>query len=216
MNDTISLYILGVVKDVYLNALFQPLAPVAFRYVPERDYRFLVASTDPNKLEAVNEQVKGEWKKLFPATLYPGRLMEERMVMALDHFDAVVIIYSFLGLVAIVMSVSGLFGLMSIHLQKRTKEIGIRKILGASIPHILYKTSQLFILVMFISFAVGGLLGSFMVNKMMDSVWEYYEAVNPKVFMLAVTILFAIASVTIYSIVRRATTANPAEALRYE
>lgn len=216
MNDTVSLYIVGVVKDVFLNALFQPLAPVAFRYVPERDYRYLVASTDPAKLEDVNGQIREEWKKLFPATLYPGRLMEERMVMALDHFDAVVIIYSFLGLVAIVMSVSGLFGLMSIHLQKRTKEIGIRKILGASVPHILYKTSQLFLVVMCLSFVVGGLLGSVMVNKLMDSVWEYYEAVNPKVFMMAVFILLSIASVTIYSIVRRAATANPVNALRYE
>jgi hypothetical protein len=216
MNDTVSLYIVGVVKDVYLNALFAPLAPVAFRYVPESEYRYLVASTDPGRMEAVNEEIKAEWKKLFPATLYPGRPMEERMVMALDHFDAVVIIYSFLGLVAIVMSVSGLFGLMSIHLQKRTKEIGIRKILGATIPHIFLKTSRLFLVIMFISFAFGGLLGAVMVNKLMDSVWEYYEAVDTKVFVLGVSILFAIASVTIYSIVRKATTANPAEALRYE
>jgi len=216
MNDTVSLYVVGVVKDVYLNALFQPVAPLAFRYAPEGSYRYLVASTNPSSVEAVNDQVRNEWKKLFPATLYPGRLMEERMVMALDHFDAVVIIYSFLGLVAIVMSVSGLFGLMSIHLQKRTKEIGIRKILGASIPHILIKTSQLFIIVMCISFVLGGLMGAVMVNKLMDSVWEYYVAVDTKVFTMAVFILFSIASVTIYSIVRRAATANPVEALRYE
>lgn len=216
MNDTVPLYILGVVKDVYLNALFQPLAPVAFRYAPERDYRFLVASVDPDRLEMVNDRVQDAWKKVFPTTLYPGRLMEERMTMALDHFDAVVIIYSFLGLVAIVMSVSGLFGLMSIHLQKRTKEIGIRKILGATIPHILFKTSRLFMAIMLISFVLGSLMGSVMVNKLMDSVWEYYVAVNPKVLLLAVGILFAIASLTIYSLVRRATTANPVEALRYE
>lgn len=216
MNDTVPLYILGVVKDVYLNALFQPLTPVVFRYAPERDYRFLLASVDPARLEIVNDRVVEAWKKVFPTTLYPGRLMEERMTMALDHFDAVVIIYSFLGLVAIVMSVSGLFGLMSIHLQKRTKEIGIRKILGATIPHILFKTSRLFMVIMFISFFLGGLMGSIMVNKLMGSVWEYYVAVNPKVLILAVGILFAIASLTIYSLVQRATTANPVEALRYE
>ncbi len=216
MNDSVSMYIVGVVKDVYLQALFQPLAPVAFRYVPENAYRYLVASADPLEVQTANEDIKEAWKKLFPATLYPGRLMEERMVMALDHFDAVVIIYSFLGLVAIVMSVSGLFGLMSIHLQKRTKEIGIRKILGASISHILYKTSSLFLVIMVLSFAFGGLLGATMVNKLMDSVWEYYVAVDIKVFTLAVLVLISIASVTIYSIVRRAATANPVEALRYE
>lgn len=138
------------------------------------------------------------------------------MVMALDHFDAVVIIYTFLGLVAIIMSVSGLFGLMSIHLQKRTKELGIRKILGASVPHILLKVSQLFLVVMVLSFVLGGLMGTVMVNALMDSVWEYYVAVNPKVLTIAVLILFVIASTTVFSIVRRATNSNPADALRHE
>ncbi len=216
LNDTVSQYIVGVVRDVYLNALFQPLAPLAFRYVPESGYRYLVASTEPAKLETVNEEIQQVWKGLFPTQLYPGRLMEERMVMALEHFDAVVIIYTFLGLVAIIMSVSGLFGLMSIHLQKRTKELGIRKILGASVPHILVKVSQLFLVVMTLSFVLGGLLGSVMVNALMDSVWEYYVAVNPKILTMAVLILFAIASATVFSIVRHATYSNPADALRHE
>lgn len=216
MNDSTPLYIVGVVKDVYLNALFQALGPVAFRYVPESEYRYLVASTDPAKLEETNQQIKAEWKKLFPATLYPGRLMEERMVMAMEHFDAVVIIYTFLGIVAIIMSVSGLFGLMSIHLQKRTKEIGVRKILGASTPHILFDLSKLFLVVMSISFVLGSLMGATMVNALMKSVWEYYVAVNPAVLTMAVAILMTIATVTIYSIVARATRANPADALRYE
>ncbi len=216
INDTVPLYIVGVVKDVYLNALFQPLSPVAFRYVPESDYRFLVAATDPSKLNDVNQQIKAEWKKLFPGALYPGRLMEERMVMALDHFDAVVIIYTFLGLVAIIMSVSGLFGLMSIHLQKRTKEIGIRKILGASLPHILMKSSQLFLVVMGISFVLGSLMGAAMVNALMDSVWEYYVAVNPQILAMAMLILLSIAAATIFTLITRAARANPADALRYE
>lgn len=216
MNDTTSLYIIGIVKDVYLNALFQPLGPVAFRYVSEADYRYLVASANPAKVESVNQQIRQEWKKLFPSVLYPGRLMEERMVMTLDHFDAVVIIYTFLGIVAILMSVSGLFGLMSIHLQKRTKEIGIRKILGASDPHILLKVSKLFVIVMAFSVVMGSLMGATMVNALMNSVWEYYVAVNPTILMAAVFILLTIATATIYSIVIRATRANPAQALRYE
>lgn len=216
LNDTIPQYIVGVVKDVYLNALFQPLTPLAFRYVPESGYRYLVASTGPSDLEKVNDEIRQVWKSLFPVMLYPGRLMEERMVMALEHFDAVVIIYTFLGIVAIIMSVSGLFALMSIHLQKRTKELGIRKILGATVPHILLKVSHLFLVVMMLSFVLGGLMGTVMVNALMDSVWEYYEAVNPKILTMAVLILFVIASTTVFSIVRRATTSNPADALRHE
>ena len=216
LNDTLQYYITGVVKDVYLQALFQPLAPLAFRYAPEADYRYLVASTDPEKLLAVNDQIKSEWKKLFPASLYTGKLMEERMVMAMEHFDNVVIIYTFLGLVAIIMSVSGLFGLVSLNLQRRTKELGIRKILGASLPNILLQASKLFLMVMAVSFVVGSIMGSFMVNKLMDNVWEYYVAIDFKVISLAVLILFTIASATIFTRILAVTVSNPSDALRHE
>jgi len=216
VSDTLQYFITGVVKDVYLNALFQPLAPLAFRYAPEESYRYLVASTDPANLVLVNQQIKEEWKKLFPASLYSGRLMEERMVMALDHFDAVVIIYSFLGMVAIIMSVSGLFGLVSLNLQRRTKELGIRKILGASLGHITVQASKLFTVVILISFVVGSLLGSVMVNALMDSVWEYYVAIDIKVISLAVLILFAIATATIYAKISAVTKSNPVDALRHD
>lgn len=216
MSDTLHYYITGVVKDVYLNALFQPLAPVVFRYAPVDSYRYLVASTDPAALVAVNEQIKSEWKKLFPALLYPGRLMEERMVMALEHFDNVVVIYTFLGLVAIIMSVSGLFGLVSLNLQKRTKELGIRKILGAPNLHIIFQAGKLFMVVMAVSFVIGSVLGTFMVNKLMESVWEYYVAIDFKIISLAIVILFSIAVTTIFSKIFTVTVANPADALRHE
>lgn len=216
VNDTLPYFITGVVKDVYLNALFQPLAPLAFRHIPESEYRYLLVSTDPENLKKVNDQVKAEWKQLFPATLYTGRLMEERMVMALDHFDAVVVIYTFLGLVAIIMSVSGLFALVSLNLQKRTKELGIRKILGASLQHIVVQASRLYTVVILISLVVGSLLGSLMVNALMDSVWEYYVAIDVRVITLAVLILFSIATATVGAKILEITRSNPVDALRHE
>lgn len=216
LNDSIPVYITGVVKDVYLRALFQPLSPLAFRYVPEAQYKYLVASADPKDLVALNTQLKKSWQKLFPTQLYPGRLMEYNMVMALEHFDSVVILYTFLGLVAIIMSVSGLYSLVSLNLQKRTKELGLRKLLGASIGHIVVQSGKLFIIIMFISFVIGSLLGMIMVNALMDSVWEYYEAVDVTVISLAVITLMGIALATIGSKIRSVATANPVDSLRYE
>ena len=216
INDSIPVYVVGVVKDVYLRALFQPLTPLAFRYAPKTDYRYLVASTDPGQLATVNSQIRESWKKIFPNTLYPGRLMEHDMVMALEHFDSVVILYTFLGLVAIIMSVSGLYSLVSLNLQKRTKELGIRKILGAPLQHIVIQSSKLFLIIMMISFVVGSLLGSVMVNGLMGSIWEYYVAINFTVLSLAIIILFTIAIATIGYKIRKVAITNPVDSLRYE
>jgi ABC-type antimicrobial peptide transport system permease subunit len=216
LGDTAQTFVIGVVKDVYLAALFQPLSAVVFRYVPESDYRYLVASAPPASLDEANEQMKAAWKKLFPNALYPGRRMEERMVMALDHFDSVVIIYTFLGFVAIIMSVSGLFGLVSLNLQKRTKELGIRKILGAPGGHILFQASRVFLVIMVLSCLIGGLAGSVMVNALMDSVWEYYVAIDFRIISLGILIICLIAAVTISSLIRRVTVSNPVDSLRHE
>ena len=216
LNDSTHVYICGVVRDVYLQALFQPLSPLAFRYVTPADYRFLVATTSPDQVVTANNIIRAEWQKLFPNELYPGRLMEERMVMALEHFDSVVLLYTFLGAVAVIMSVSGLYSLVSLNLQKRTKELGIRKILGASMSNIIVQASKLFIIIMIFSFCTGSVLGAVMVNSLMDSVWEYYVAVNFRVLTLAIAILFLIAVATIGFKIRRATSANPVNALRWE
>ena len=216
LNDTAQVYISGVVRDVYLQALFQPLSPIAFRYAPQEKYRYLIASTDPSQLIAANDEVKVVWKKLFPAMLYPGKLMETSMNMTLEHFDSVVILYTFLGIVAIIMSVSGLYSLVSLNLQKRTKELGIRKILGAPLPHIVFQSGKLFLVIMLISFCIGSLMGSVMVNALMDSVWEYYEAVNVKVLSLAILILVMIALATIGSKIRDVVVRNPVDSLKHE
>lgn len=216
INDTIPVYIIGVVKDIYLRALFEPLAPVVFRYVPVEKYNYLVVSTTPEQLIEVNKEIKESWQKLFPAMLYTGKLMEQDMVMVLEHFDSVVVLYTFLGIVAIIMSVSGLYSLVSLNLQRRTKEFGIRKILGAPLSHVTLQASQLFLVIMIFSFVAGSLMGTIMVNGLMATVWEYYEAINAQVISLAIIILFLIAVVTIGFKIVRVTKANPVDSLRYE
>jgi putative ABC transport system permease protein len=216
LSDTSNFYVIGVVKDVYLKALFQPLAPIAFRYTGKDNYRYLVASADNGDVSALNEQIRTEWKKLFPTILYTGRLMEQEMVMTMEHFDNVVILYTFLGLVAIIMSASGLYSLVSLNLQKRTKELGVRKILGASLSHLAVQSGKTFLIIMCFSFLIGSLFGSMMVNMMMDSVWEYYEAINVRVIGLSVLILFTICILTIGKKITAVIVRNPSESLRYE
>ncbi|HZY79483.1 MAG TPA: ABC transporter permease [Cyclobacteriaceae bacterium] len=215
-NDTIPVYIIGIVKDVYLGALFEPLSPVAFRYTSSANYKFLVALTEPAQLVEVNDQIRASWSKTFPNQLYPGRLMESRMMMALEHFDSVVILYSFLGAVALIMSISGLYSLVALNLQRRTKELGIRKILGAPLRNLVYHSGKLFLIVMIISFVIGSTLGAVMVNAMMDSVWEYYVAVNLKVIVMAIIILSIIAVATIAYKIRSVVVTNPVDSLRHE
>ena len=106
--------------------------------------------------------------------------------------------------------------MVTLNLQKRTKELGIRKILGASLSHIVAQSSKLFLIIMVISFVIGSLLGSVMVNGLMDSIWEYYVAINFQVLALAISILFVIAIGTIGYKIRKVAITNPVDSIRTE
>jgi putative ABC transport system permease protein len=216
LNDTAQYYIIGITKDVFLKALFKPLSPLIFKYSPEDNYRYLVVSTDLNNLASVDVAIQLAWRKLFPNTLYNGEPMEAEMAAAMEHFDNVVVLYTFLGLVALVMSMSGLYSLISLHLQKQTKELGVRKILGASFSSILLRSSALFFAIIGISFVLGTLAGSFMVNKLMDNIWEYYEAIDSVVIATAGLLIFVISGVTVFAKIRHVVKTNPVDSLRYE
>ena len=78
------------------------------------------------------------------------------------------------------------------------------------------QASRLFLIIMVISFVIGSLLGSVMVNGLMGSIWEYYVAINFQVLALAITILFVIAIATIGYKIRKVAVTNPVDSLRYE
>jgi hypothetical protein len=82
--------------------------------------------------------------------------------------------------------------------------------------NIALQSSKLFLVIMVISIVVGSILGSVMVNALMDSVWEYYVAINATVLTLAIAILFLIALATIGFKVTRVITANPVDSIKTE
>jgi hypothetical protein len=78
------------------------------------------------------------------------------------------------------------------------------------------QASRMFLIIMFFSFVIGAAGGSFLVNKMMDTVWEYYEAVDVVVLVLSISILFLISVMTVALKIFSVSVTNPVESLRYE
>jgi ABC-type antimicrobial peptide transport system permease subunit len=109
-----------------------------------------------------------------------------------------------------------LFTLVSLHILKRTKEIGVRKVLGASFSNIMGVISFEFLLVILFASLLGGVVGYIMVDVSMDAAWEYYEKVTLTTFITSVTIIFLLATLTVgYKIVSTAGM-NPVKTLRDE
>ena len=112
------------------------------------------------------------------------------------------------------MSATGLFALFSLNILKRMKEIGVRKILGASATHIASVVNREFIFILLASAAVGGGMGYLMTDTLMDAVWAYYQSLNVFTFGVCVLALFLVALVTVAYKTIATAMMNPVDSLR--
>jgi ABC-type antimicrobial peptide transport system permease subunit len=214
--DTIQLYVIGVVKDIYSRALFRPVEPMMISYAAPSEYTKLIVHAKADKMKEADEFMRLKWKAVFPDRPYNGQFIDDKMKETIETNDNGVIIFKFVGFFALLMSATGLYTLVALQILRRTKEIGMRKVLGASFANIIRVISLEFILIILSGCMVGGAAGYFMVNVSLDSAWEYYEKVGPATFFTSVTIIFFLAVITTgYKI---ATTAgmNPVKTLRDE
>jgi ABC-type antimicrobial peptide transport system permease subunit len=95
------------------------------------------------------------------------------------------------------MSATGLYALVSLNIIKKMKEIGVRKVLGASAGNIVRVINTEFIIILLVASLFGSTLGYFMTDKMMDAIWEYYLPVNAITLGKCVVLLFVVAIFTV-------------------
>jgi ABC-type antimicrobial peptide transport system permease subunit len=214
--DTASFYVVGVVKNVYSRALWAPIEPTMFRYVAPEKYQQLVVSTEPSKLREVNKYLEVKWKELFPNTLYPGQMVDEQMAETNEINKNVTAMFAFLGFFAALMTGIGLYTLVSLNIVKKMKEIGVRKVLGASVGNISAVINYEFIINLGIATVVGGGLGYFGADVLMDSIWEYYLKLTFSGLGLSILLMLLIAFLSVgYKTVTTASL-NPTKTLRDE
>jgi putative ABC transport system permease protein len=214
--DTTQLYVVGVAKNVFARALWEPIQPLLIRYVAPVKYQQLVVKTDPKKMASVNEFMEKKWKEVFPNTLYSGRMIDQQLGETNEINQNVTVMFGFLGFFAALMTGIGLFTLVSLNIEKKMKEIGVRKVLGASVSNIAGVINFEFIVNLGIATVLGGALGFFAADALMDSIWEYYLKLNFVTLFFSITAMVVIAVLAVgYKTISTAML-NPTKTLRDE
>jgi ABC-type antimicrobial peptide transport system permease subunit len=214
--DTVKLYVVGVVKNVYTNGLWREMNPLMIRYTTPDKYTHVIVNGPVDKLQEINKFMEKEWKQIFPNRLYNGRFLNEGEVEAATVNNNIVTMFAFLGMVALVLSATGLFTLVSLNIIKRMKEIGVRKVLGASIANISRIINTEFVIILIMASILGSALGYFAVDALMGSIWKYYQSTTTLTFIVSVALMFFISALTIGYKVFSAASMNPVNTLRDE
>ncbi|MCD9014727.1 ABC transporter permease [Parachryseolinea silvisoli] len=214
--DTTRLTVIGVVKDVYTRGLWHEMEPMMIRYIKPDEYKHLVVSADAGNVSSVNTYLANQWNEVFPNRLYPGRMLVSTLQQVDKLNVSIMYSYAFLGTVAMLLSATGLFTLLSLNIIKRTKELGIRKILGASTVSISRIVNTEFVIILLVASLLGAWASAMWTSVIMSAIWKYYQATNIFTYSMGIGLLLIIASLTIGYKSWHLARINPVDTLRDE
>jgi putative ABC transport system permease protein len=209
--------IIGVIKDYHHRSLHLPIVPTIYVLPAGTDgYQYLVASTEGgNNYQALSSQMKEIWDKSIITTPFESQPLTSSVEKQYEDDDRINTMLSVSTALAIIISCMGLYGLSIFVAERRVKEIGIRKVLGASVTGIVSMLSRDFIKLVGISFVIAVPIGWYLMGEWLNG-FEYKIELGVWVFVLAGLVSFLIAWVTIGFESVKAALGNPVKALRNE
>lgn len=209
--------VIGVVKDYHFLSLERDFEPM-FLSMNKRHVGYLttmmvkIASTDVN---AGLEKVKAIWKELNPNRPFDYSFLDEDVAKQYDSYKRWMSIMGLATVFAIVISCLGLFGLAGVNAVNRTKEIGIRKVMGAELTNIFVLLNRQYIWLSLIAYALAIPFSWYVMSKWLED-FKFKISMGVELFLLAMVVGLSVALLTVSYHAIKVALVNPAETLKYE
>lgn len=207
--------VVGVVRDFHHKSLKLEINPVIFALTRTQIRRFLSVRISPNNVSDTLSYLGSIWKEINPDLNFAYYFVDEDFRAKYPEEDKVRQVYLSFGILAIFIACLGLYGLASFTVEQRTKEIGIRKVLGASVHGIITKLSKEFILLVLVANVLAWPTAYYIMNNWLDG-FAYRINISWWTFALSGLIALMIALLTVSHQSIKSALANPVIALRYE
>lgn len=206
--------VIGVVEDFHFKSLHQQIEPVVINIKPGW-LSYVVIRLAPGQFDESVSRLRAQWEMLAPGFPFDYRFLDqdfERLYRSEQNLGR---LFTFFATIAILVACLGLFGLAAYSAEQRTKEIGVRKVLGASVQSIVIMLSREFTLLVLIGFAVAAPVAYLLMNRWLDA-FAYRAEWSVATFVSAVLAALMIAWLTVSYQSIKAAVANPVKALKYE
>jgi hypothetical protein len=209
-------FVIGVINDFRVRDVDEPIEPAVLINTPPTQYSTMAVQFAGDRFKPVMADLKEKWRICFPNLPFQGWSLETIRAHEVHIANAVSTAFFYISIITMIIIAMGLFALIALNIEKRTKEIAVRKILGASLVHIsklLMKES--FFLFLF-SICVAAALGTYLLSIMLQSMWKEYIGLDALPVIVAAAMIIAIAATTLAVNLLRIHGTNPVDALRYE
>ena len=207
--------IIGVVEDFNFNSLHYDINTLAMVVHPDWSYDELSVKISSENVAAAIAEVERVWNELVPGWPFDYSFLDEHFEELYRSDQQMESVVSIMALLAIFIACLGLFGLAAITTERKIKEIGIRKILGASVEQIMIHLTKDFALLILLAFVIFSPFTYWIMKQWLEN-FAYHIDIQPIVFLIGGILAFIIALLTMSYHTLRSARANPVEALRYE
>jgi predicted permease len=206
--------VVGVVKDFKQQSLRDAVQPIVM--MPRKKiYQGAGIKLVSTNLAKSSDEIKIIWDKYFPEYVYNASFLDDNINKYYQQEERLSMMYKVYALLAIFISCLGLYGLISFMVVQKTKEVGIRKVLGASVQSILYLFSKEFTILIAIAFILAAPAAWYIMNTWLKN-FVYRIEIGIWVFIIAIVASVLIAWITVGYKAFRAAVANPVKSLRTE
>lgn len=206
--------VVGVVSNFNFMSLHNKLEPLVLAYNPNGNNTLSIRLTSGDYISTISS-LEDRWKKIAPLYPFACTFMDENLQQNYRDETRMHKIFSYFAIISVVIASLGLFALVSFTIESKVKEIGVRKVLGASVFQILWILVKDFFTLLAIAFVITTPINIYLMNKWLEG-FAYHVGLNPISFIQSILITTSLASITIsyHTLVIQKT--DPVKALRYE
>lgn len=205
--------ITGVVSDFHYLSLHEPIGPLA--YFPEPDFNYVLVKLNSDVSRDAIAHIETQWNAIVPHRPFEYRFLDESLDSLYATEDRLGKLFVVFTVLALFVGCIGLFGLASFSASQRTKEIGVRKVLGARISDIMFMLSREYVLLVVIAILIALLPSYWMVDQWLAQ-FSYRMEFGYSVFVMASFIALTLAILAVSSQSMKAALSNPSDSLRHD
>jgi putative ABC transport system permease protein len=206
--------VVGVVQDFHFASVRHRVEPLVMLYNPNGGGQFSIRMADGD-LRAGLAAIEGAWQGLYPGVPFEYSFLSDEFAQLYREEQQFAALSKGFAALALFIACLGLFGLAAYAAEQRQKEIGVRKVLGASVTSVVALLSRDFLLLVAVAFAVGAPLAYWVMSRWLED-FAYRVTLGPGVFALAGALALLIALATVAGQALRAANADPVKSLRSE
>jgi putative ABC transport system permease protein len=215
VDDSIDVEIIGVVRNFHYNNLREKIGSFIFRNDPThfRYANLSIASTD---IYSTIEEMESVWKSIGATERFQARFFSDEIEETYSFYFSLIKICGFLGFLAITISCLGLLGMVVYTTENRMKELGIRKVMGATKWHLALLLSKGYLKLMGIAAIIATPLTYLIFDKILLQMQYYRFQIGPVEIIISLCLMILLGGATIFSQTIKASQANPVDTLKSE